>query len=45
MPNVHVGVYGYADADSCGPDMAFARTLIQTGTARKVRNNVRFDDH
>ncbi|WIA19947.1 hypothetical protein OEZ85_005831 [Tetradesmus obliquus] len=36
VPNVHTGIYDYPDQDSCGPDMAFARTLIQMGAARKV---------
>jgi hypothetical protein len=36
VPNVHTGVYGYPDQDSCGPAMAFARTLTQAGVASKV---------
>jgi hypothetical protein len=37
VPNVHLGVYGYADAYSCGPGMAFARTLVHTRSAHTVR--------
>ena len=36
VPNVHLGVYGYADAGSCGPAMTFARSLIRAGATRKV---------
>ena len=36
VPNVHLGVCGYSAADSCGPDMAFARGLVHSGTARQV---------
>lgn len=42
VPNVHLGVYGYSAADSCGPDMAFARGLIHSGTARQVRQRTTY---
>lgn len=37
VANVHLHIYSYEDAYSCGPDMAFARTLITLGMSDRVR--------
>ncbi|GAX76533.1 hypothetical protein CEUSTIGMA_g3979.t1 [Chlamydomonas eustigma] len=34
VPNVHVGVHGYHVQNSTGPDMVFARTLIERGKSQ-----------
>lgn len=37
IPNLHDGSRGQDNSGSIGPEMAFARTLINLGVSRKVR--------
>ncbi|GFR45825.1 hypothetical protein Agub_g7182 [Astrephomene gubernaculifera] len=36
VPSVHAGIHGYSRQPSCGPDMAFARTLVSLGLSGRV---------